>query len=220
MTDIDLTSPEVKAAIAEAVAAEVSGLKAKNAELIQLNKKLRAQSEIKPEDLEAVEKERDELRDQLKEAKRTAEKATKELDLATKRAQEIDAQFSRTLSDSALTDVLTKAGVTNPVHLKAAKAMLAAAVQVAEENGTRVVKAGDKALADFVSEWAAGEEGKHFIAAPSVSGSGASPSNKGGGPINKKASEMSASEKAAFISENGIERWQQKVETDYRPAPR
>ena len=39
MTEIDKDSPEFKQAVADAIAAEVEGLKAKNAELIAKNKK-------------------------------------------------------------------------------------------------------------------------------------------------------------------------------------
>lgn len=172
MSEIDLTSPEVKQAIADAVAAEVEGLKAKNAELIAKNKKLQANAEIKPEDLAAVEAERDEWKAKANDATKAATKATKERDDAVKAREAIDTAFNRTLADAALSEALAKAGVTNPVHAKAAKALLRESVQVVDENGTRSVKAGDKALADHITEWAGSDEGKHFVTAPDMQGGG------------------------------------------------
>ena len=58
---IDLNSPEVKEAIQTAVDAEVKNLKANRDEVLSELKKLRKESGIKPEDLEAVEKERDDF---------------------------------------------------------------------------------------------------------------------------------------------------------------
>ena len=139
---VDLTSPEVKQAIADAGAEEVKGLKAKNAELIDLNKKLRKNAEIDPADLEAAERERDEWKDKAAAAEKAAKKAAADLEAANKARDELNAAFTGSLKEAALTDALTKAGVTNPAYLKAAKALLSGAVEVAEENGQRVVKAG------------------------------------------------------------------------------
>lgn len=172
MSEIDLASPEVKQAIADAVAEEVKGLKAKNTELIDQVKKLRKNAEIDPADMAALEAERDELKTKLTEQTKLAGKAAKDLEAANKRATDLDAAFTGNLRDSALTEALAKANVTNPALMKAAKAMLAGAVQVVDENGTRVVKAGDKALTDYITEWAGGDDGKHFVTAPSGNGGG------------------------------------------------
>lgn len=173
MSEIDLTSPEIKQAIADAVAAEVSGLKAKNAELIEANKKLRKGQEVDPADFERIEQERDELRGKLSEANRALTKANKTAEEATKRATDIEGAYHGSLRDAALTDELTKAGVTNPVHLKAAKALLSSQVAVAIDGDARVVKAGDKGVGDFIKEWAGSDEGKHFTAPTNSNGGGA-----------------------------------------------
>lgn len=172
MSEIDLTSPEVKAAIDAAVSEAVQGLKDKNTELLGKLKKAQKDSAIDPADLEAAERERDEWKGKAQAAEKTAAKATKDLEAATKRATDIDSAYSNTLRDAALTEALAKAGVTNPVHLKAAKALLSSDVQVVDENGTRVVKAGDKALGDHITAWAGGDEGKHFVTAADTNGSG------------------------------------------------
>lgn len=171
--DIDLTSAEVQAAIAAAVTEAVDGLKAKNAELLGKLKKAQQGSTIEPADLEAAERERDEWKGKAQAAEKAAKQAAKAAEDATKRAADIDAAYGNTLRDQQLTEALTKAGVTNAVHLKAAKALLASGVQVVDENGTRVVKAGEVALDKHITDWASSDEGKHFVAAPDTTGGGA-----------------------------------------------
>lgn len=181
MSEIDLSSPELKAAIDAAVAEATEGLRNKNTELLGKLKKAQKDSAIDPEEHAALEAERDDLKAKLSAAEKAAKKAVADAEAATKRAADIDGAYSTSLRDGALTEALTKAGVTNPVHLKAAKALLSGAAQVVDENGTRVVKAGDKALADFITEWAGGDEGKHFVSAPDASGGGMGHGYKPGG---------------------------------------
>lgn len=173
MSEIDLTSAEVKAAIAEAVAEATEGLKAKNTELLGKIKKLGQGQQIDPSEHQALESERDDLKAKLADANKALNKATKAAEDATKKAIDTETAYYRSLADSALTEELSKAGVTNPVHLKAAKALLAGSVGVVVEGEARVVKAGDKALGDFVKGWAGGDEGKHFVTAANNSGGGA-----------------------------------------------
>lgn len=172
MSDIDTNSDEFKQAVAEAVAGEVEGLKRKNGELIDQVKKLRKQTEIDPAEVAALEAERDDWKAKANEATKAAAKATKAAEDATKRAADIDTAYAGSIKDAALTEALSKAGVT-PALLKAAKALHGSALQVVDENGVRTVKAGDKALAEFITEWAGSDEGKHFVAAPDSNGGGA-----------------------------------------------
>lgn len=176
MSEIDLSSPELKAAIDAAVSEATEGLRNKNTELLGKLKKAQQGAAIDPAEFQALEAERDELRTKLTATEKAAKKAIDDAEAAAKRAADIDSAYSNSLRDGALTEALAKAGVTNPVHLKAAKALLASTVAVVDENGARVVKAGDKALADYIAEWAGGDEGKHFVAAPHTSGGGAQPS--------------------------------------------
>lgn len=189
MSEIDLTSPEVKQAIADAVSEQVDGLKRKNAELIDQIKKLRKNTEIDPAEVERLEAERDQYKQAAAEAQKAAKKALADAEAATKKAADIDGAFSKTLADGALTEALAKAGVTSPALLKAAKAMLSPGLQVVAEGDTRAVKAGDKALADFVSEWAGSDEGKHFVTAPEGGGGGAGH----GGRVNTHAKTIARS---------------------------
>lgn len=177
---IDLSSQEVKDAIAAAVAEETKGLKTKNEELLGKVKKLQQGQTISPEDLAAVEAERDEWKSKANEAAKVAGKATKDLEAANKRATDAESNVSRMVVDNGLSDALIKAGVTNPVHQKAAKALLREHVALADENGAKVAKVGDKALGDYITEWAGSDEGKHFVTAPDTNGGG----SRGGQRVN------------------------------------
>ncbi len=189
---IDLNAPEVQEAIKAAVELAVKPLAEKRDELLGEVKKLRKESAIKPEDLEAVERERDELKTALttaqKESKTFKESATK-----AEEALKAESTFNhRLLVDNGLTDELTKAGVTNPAFLKAVKSTLASNIQVVTDGDKRIAKAGDKALADYVAEWAKSDEGKHFVSAPNNSGGG---SQGGGGESNTQ--NMTSTQKIA-----------------------
>jgi hypothetical protein len=172
VSGIDLTAPEVQAAIEAAVSEKVAGLKANNEKLIKELRDARKGQQIDPADLERVEQERDQIKQQLTEANKALTKATKDLDAANKARADIEGAFHGSLRDAALTEELTKAGVTNPVHLKAAKALLGSQLSVVADGDARVVKAGDKAVGDFIKEWAGGDEGKHFTAPSSSNGAG------------------------------------------------
>ena len=208
MSEIDLTAPEVQAAITAAVEKATAPLVAKRDELLGEVRKLRKGAEIDPAELEKVEAERDELKGKLSDANKALGKVTKDLEAANKRAEDTDAAYSNSLKDAALTEALTKAGV--PVAmLGAVKAYHAGKLQVADDNGTRVIKAGEKALGDFITEWAASDEGKHFIAAPDTSGGGASHSTRS---MTKNAPSMTRqafdslppADQAAHIQKQGV----------------
>lgn len=214
MADIDLSAPEVQEAIKKAVAEETAGLLKKRDELLGEVKKLRKNSEIDPEDYQRLKEENEELQGKVTEAQKAAKKAADDAQKAMKQAEAEGSAVRQLLVENGLNEALTKAGV-KPEYLKAAKAMFAKDVQVIADGENRVAKVGDKALTDFVSEWAQTDEGKHFVSAPANSGGGAQGGKGGSFTPNKKASEMNAAEKAAFIKEHGIDKWSAKVGTDY-----
>lgn len=179
MSDIDLNAPEVRAAIEAAVEKATAPLVAKRDELLGEVKKLRKNSEIDPADLERVETERDQLKAQLAEANKTLKKAATDLEAATKRATDIDSAYSNMLKDAALSQALAKAGVTDPVYIEAAKALLGNGVQVVDADGKRVVKAGEVDLEKHITEWASSDAGKRFVSAPDTNGGGAGHGNRG-----------------------------------------
>jgi len=183
MTDVDLNSQAVKDAIAQAVKEATEGLTAKNAELLAEKRKLQKQAEIKPEDLERVESERDTAQAELAKYQKQVKDLSKANEDMAKRFESESKYTQQLLVDNGLTDALTKAGVTDPVHLKYVKTALASQVQVVADGDNRVAKIGDKPLSDYIGEWAKGDEGKLFVKAPANSGGGA---QGGGGQGNTK----------------------------------
>ena len=171
--DIDLTSPEVKAAIKAAVTEATDGLAAKNKELLGELKTARKGQEIKPETLEKLEDEIDSLKTDLAASQKEGKTFKKAAEDATT-ALETESGFTKKLLvDNGLTSELTKNGVTNAAHMKAATALLRSEIEVSVDGNERSAKVGDKSLADYVKEWASGEEGKNFVAADLNSGGGA-----------------------------------------------
>jgi hypothetical protein len=177
MADETFTKADLDKSIKDAVDEATKGLKQNLSDALDeakdAKRKLRAASEIKPEDLTAAEDRADKAEAALKEAQKAVKDATTAKEKAEK-ALETETGVTRTLiAENGLREQLAANGVTNAVHQKAAMAMLSPQVQVVAEGDTRVAKAGDKGLADFVKEWAGGEEGKLFVSAPNNSGGGA-----------------------------------------------
>lgn len=200
---IDLKAPEVQEAIRAAVDEATVGLKTKNEELVGEVRKLRKGKEIDPAELERRDETIAELQGKLDEANKLAKTAKADAEKATKALATEQGFTQRLLVDNGLTAELVKAGVKEAVHIKAAKAMLAAQVQIVADGENRVAKVGDKTLEAFVGEWAKGDEGKHFVAAPANNGGGANGGNKGGEgksdklPDIKPGATISAADKAA-----------------------
>lgn len=196
----------VKDAVAEAVEEATGGLKSKNQQLMDELKAAKKGKAVDPAELERLEAERDELQTKLSAADRTVKDAVKAKETAEKALQAESGFTHKLLVENGLREQLAAQGVTNAVHQKAAMAMLAGQVQIAADGDTRVAKVGDKVLADFVKEWSAGDEGKHFVSAPSNSGGGAS-GGKGGGSGKTMTSAafdaLAHGERTAFAREGG-----------------
>lgn len=190
----DPKDPEAIAAIDAAVQAAVGPLIAKRDELLGEVKKLRKSAEITPEALATVEEERDKLQADLAEAR----KALKQGEAVTKQLEAERGFTQRLLVDNGLVSELTKHGVTNPVHIKAASALLRSNVQIVADGDNRVAKVGDKALGDFVAEWAKGDEGKFFVSAPANAG-GSAPG--GGAPAKADLSKLPPAQRLAAARE-------------------
>lgn len=169
----DINAPEVQEAIKSAVEAATKPLADKNKELLGELKTARKSQEIKPEDLERIEQERDTLQAQLDKTTKDYKDLVKNSEKITKDFQTESAFTQKLLVENGLSEALVKAGVSNPVHLKAVKSMLQSQVQIVADGDTRVAKVGDKALNDFVTEWATSDEGKYFVSAPANNGGGA-----------------------------------------------
>lgn len=206
---IDLNSQEVKDAIEAAVERATGPLLAKRDELLGEVKKLRKGQQIDPADLERVEQERDDAKAALAEANKAAKKAVTEAEAAKQKLADAEGYTTKLLVDNGLTDALAKAGVNNPALVKAAKAMFATQAQVADDNGSKVARIGDKPLADAIAEWAGTDEGKHFVTAHDASGGGSQGGHKGGGAAKKEISRaafdaLDPGARAAHFADNGV----------------
>ena len=201
MTDkkIELTEAELDAKIAEAV----EGLKTKNQELLAEVKKYKKGQAVDPSEVDKLETTIADLQSKLTTAEKAARIATKDLDTVRKQLETESAFNQRLLVDNGLTEALTKNGVTNPVHLKAAKALLASqGIKIDADGENRVAKLGDKLLADAIKEWASSDEGKHFVAAPGNAGGGAagSKSGNGGAGAGKGKADGTPQERAEYFA--------------------
>ena len=203
----DPNDAEVKAAIKAAVDEAVAGLQAKNTELLAKLKKATKDAQIDPAEHAALQSELDATQAKLADATKALKAANAEAE-KVKKAYESESKLTHNLLvENGLTDALTKAGVTNPVHLRAAKAMLSGQVQLVAEGDNRIAKVGDKALADYVGEWAKGEEGKYFVAAQQNGGGGA-PGGAGKGGNVKSLTRtafdgLDVAAKSKFIADGG-----------------
>lgn len=182
----DINDPDTKAAFDEAIEKATAPLVAKNRELLTEVKKAKKGAEVDPADLERVENELEQTRAQLADANKqlkvantTAEKTAKEL------AAE-QANTAKLLINDGLTQALTAAGVTDAKLIKAAAAMIRDEFKpvVAVDGETRAAMVGDKKLGDFIKEWALGDDGKSFVAAPVNAGGGATGGKGGSGAVN------------------------------------
>jgi hypothetical protein len=178
----ELDSPEGKAALKAAVDAAIeeatTGLKAKNTELLAKLKVATKNAEISPDEHNRVIADNEKLQEQIAEANKQLKLGVSEFD-KLKKSLDVESKFvSSLLVDNGLSDAIAKAGV-KPELSKAVKAMLAGQVSIKIDGETRAAVIGDKAVSDFVSEWAKSDEGKHFVAAPANSGGGATGGKEG-----------------------------------------
>lgn len=190
---IDLKAPEVQAAIQAAVDAAVSPLIAKRDELLSEVKTLRKGKQIAPEDVEKLEAQIETLQGdlnkangELKTARKTAEDATKALDL------EVGITKKSTI-DNELTAAFLKAGVTDQDYIDLLKSKHSASASVVIDGDKRKVVFGDKDVDTYLTEWKNTDAAKKFIAAPNNSGGG----SQGGGGGGKSNQQLTSVQKIA-----------------------
>ena len=199
----DANDKETKAALAKAVKdavdEAVTGLQAKNTELLGKLKKATKDATISPEDHAALQAELDDTEAKLATALKEAKAATKAADDAKKAFEGESKVAHNLLVDNGLSAALLENGVKKASYLKAAKAMLAGQVVLTVDGDKRIAKVGDKALADFVKEWAGSDEGKSFVDAAVNSGGGAN-GGAGGGAGDADMSKMSPEARLQVIN--------------------
>jgi hypothetical protein len=161
--------------IAELEAA-IEALSAKNNQLLGEVKVAKAKAkgaEIDPAEYAALQNENETLKSELTKATKDSAKTIEALHTSL---SEKDGALQSYLIDNGLNDAMLKAGI-KPEFMSAAKAMLKANTKVTAENGQYSALMGDKPLTDAITEWAASDEGKHFVSAPANSGGGATGGN-------------------------------------------
>ena len=161
--------------IAELEAA-IEVLSAKNNQLLGEVKVAKAKAkgaEIDPAEYAALQNENETLKSELTKATKDSAKTIEGLQTSL---SEKDGALQSYLIDNGLNDAMLKAGI-KPEFMSAAKAMLKANTKVTAENGQYSALMGDKPLFDAITEWAASDEGKHFVSAPANSGGGATGGN-------------------------------------------
>jgi hypothetical protein len=122
-----------------------------------------------------------------------------EMEKLTNALKEKDGALQQHLIDGGLSDALAKAKV-KPELMDAAKALLRGQAAIKAEGGAYQALMGDKPLHDAVTEWASGEQGKHFVLADANSGGGATgggaapnkPKGNLGGDKNERIAAISA----------------------------
>jgi len=167
----ELTQDKLDGLLSKFEALEESnrGLKS---DLVKLKVKAKG-ADIDPEDYANLQNQVAELSGRLE---NDGKLSKKELDRLSGLVKEKDSALTTYLLDANLTDSLAKSKV-KPELMDAAKALLKMQATIKAENGNYQAVIGDKALGEFVKEWATSETGKHFVSAENNSGGGAQGGN-------------------------------------------
>lgn len=173
------TQADLDAAIEKAVGPLRSKLDEVMDEAKEAKRKLRAASEIKPEDLSAAEERADKAEAKLKEQEKQIATLTKERDTAAKSLETESGFTAKLLIQDGIKSALIANGVKDEDFLDALTTKFSSSAAVVADGDTRKAMMGDKAVADAIKEWAASDAGKKFVAAPNNTGGGA-PGGKGG----------------------------------------
>ena len=156
--------------------AEISGLKAKNKDLLG---KIKRGIEADPAEIERLETEVETLQGKVREYDKSLKTISKERDALRTSFETESAASRKLLIDSALTSAL----VDNKIgehYLPAVKALLSSKVAVKTEGDNRIPVVNDKPLGEFVKAWSLGDEGKAFVIA-AVNGGGCATGGKASG---------------------------------------
>src|SRR6185369_6984023 len=160
------TQDEVDAAIADAKEKQ----DAKNAELLDEVKKLKAEvrkaKDIDPADLTAAEERADKAEKALADAQKEVKTLTTRAEKAEKALETEGAFTQKLLIQDGLKSALLANGVKDEDFIDSLSAKFAAGAKVVVEGEERKAMYGDKPLGDFIKEWAGTDQGKKFVAAP------------------------------------------------------
>lgn len=191
---INREDPEVQELIAEVTAA----MNSKNAELLRELKAAKAKAkgaEIDPEEHSRLQSAVEDLESKLQAA---TTKSKSEIEKLTKLAGEKDSALTQYLIDAELGSAIAKSRI-EPHYVTAVMAMFKGQAQVqVGADGKHSVLIGDKPMSEHLAQWAAGDEGKFFVAATQNTGGGAAGGTKTAAGGAKKFSEMSTEERTTL----------------------
>jgi hypothetical protein len=199
-----------QADIDAAVAKALDGVKSKNDELLDevkgLKAKLRATSEISPEEMARVEAERDKALAELGEAAKQVKALTAERDKAAK-TLEAEQGAARTYALEAEIAGAIAAGNVVPALVPGLTAMVKQQAKADLVDGKYAVMIGDKPAKDYISGFLDSDDGKAYRAAMANGGGGANPGTggTGGGKTVTRAQldGMAHGDRSAFMKEGG-----------------
>lgn len=214
MAVIDTTTDEGKAELQKLIDAETKGLKAKNEELLGDLKKQKDSLKGIQDQLDEIKAAKEAAEEEAANKSGDVEKIKAALEAKHKKeAETLKAQLdqqtvrlNQTLIDKGLSDALVKANVAAQ-HLPAVTALIktTAKAEIVDQDGNTVATLDGKPIEEFVTGWAQGDLGKHYIAAPNNGGGGAGGSNGSGKAATGKKADWSTKEKTDFIREHGAE---------------
>lgn len=145
----------------------------------EAKRKLRAASEIKPEDLTAAEERADKAEAKLCDLEKQNKALTTDLEKQNK-ALETEQAAARSFALEAEISSAIAEGNVVPALVPALKAMIATQAKAELVDGKYVVTVGDKAARDHIKGYLDGEDGKAFRSAMHNGGGGAPGSGAGG----------------------------------------
>lgn len=215
---IDTDTDEGKAELQKLIDAETKGLKDKTAELLGSLKKLKEDMKASQDRLDEIQREKEEAEEAAASKKGDVEKIKetltakhqKEIEKLNTELTDKSGKLHKLVVDQGLTDALVKAGIA-PQYMDAARALIKSTTkaEISEKDGNAIAQIDGKELTEFVTSWAQGDSGKHFVAAGNNGGGGSNGSNggsKGAGAKTMKRSEFEAlppADKVTFSKDGG-----------------
>jgi hypothetical protein len=112
-------------------------------------------------------------------------------------------EIQRVAVERSLDEAIQASGITEPIYVKAARALLASQVKVEGEKVVVDTDMGPMALPDYVKRWAAGD-GKSFVSPPKGGDAKGNERGSGGGKTvsAKELEGMAPQAKAKFFADN------------------
>lgn len=172
----------------------------------EAKRKLRSATEISPDDVAAIEAERDKALADLGEANKQVKALTKERDTAVQSLETEQTTSRNNALNAEVRGAMNKANLL-PEAAEAVEAYLRSGATVDVADGQYVVKRGDKTMTEFAEEYFSGDASK-WARAASVNGGGGATGGSGSGGSGKtitlaQLNEMNPKARPAFFAEGG-----------------